>query len=196
MVHHDADTRRCTGRRRVIAATHSAELRSLDAGSWMSETFRGETIPFLDEVLAEVPAGGQVFVEVKSGTGIIEPLSRVLESAPARARVTVISFDAEVLRACRACWPGLPVLWVLEAHGVAGWNGVSLDVVERAHGWGFTGIDPDHVTVNARLVEAAREAGLLVGCWTVNGDTEARRMAALGVDALTTDYPSEIRAAL
>ena len=42
----------------------------------------------------------------------------------------------------------------------------------------------------------ARRRGQIVNAWTVNCGTEARRLAALGVNAIITDRPDAIRQAL
>jgi len=39
------------------------------------------------------------------------------------------------------------------------------------------------------VMRAARAANVAVGVWTVNAETEMRRLFALGVDVLTSDRP-------
>jgi glycerophosphoryl diester phosphodiesterase len=46
------------------------------------------------------------------------------------------------------------------------------------------------------LVRSLKARGVAVNVWTVNDPAEARDLAALGVDALISDAPGEIRAAL
>ncbi len=46
------------------------------------------------------------------------------------------------------------------------------------------------------FVRSLKARGFAVNVWTVDDATEARDLAALGVDALITDAPGEIRAAL
>ena len=43
--------------------------------------------------------------------------------------------------------------------------------------------------VSRRFVEEAHRAGLSVQVWTVNRESDARRLLAWGVDALITDRP-------
>jgi glycerophosphoryl diester phosphodiesterase len=63
MVIHDGDTKRTTGENMLIRESMSSDLRSLDASNSMDQ-FRGERIPFLEEVMATVPEGKVLFVEV------------------------------------------------------------------------------------------------------------------------------------
>jgi len=48
--------------------------------------------------------------------------------------------------------------------------------------------------VDARFVDAARRAGRPVHAWTVNEVEQARRLRALGVSGLITNYPARMKA--
>jgi glycerophosphoryl diester phosphodiesterase len=49
---------------------------------------------------------------------------------------------------------------------------------------------PDHTLVDADLIAAAHEKGMLVIPWTVNDPADMDRLVDLGVDGLITDYPN------
>jgi len=58
-----------------------------------------------------------------------------------------------------------------------------------------TGVDvwsSNHLDLNQELVEEAHQEGISVYCWTVNTVEDMKRMIAIGVDAITTDYPAEL----
>ena len=61
---------------------------------------------------------------------------------------------------------------------------------------GASAFSIDRWAVTPRLCAAARQLGLPVAAWTVNSAPAARRMAAAGVDLITTDRVAEMRAAL
>ncbi len=46
------------------------------------------------------------------------------------------------------------------------------------------------------LVRSLKARGFAVNVWTINDPGEARDLAALGVDAVISDAPGEVRAAL
>ncbi len=50
----------------------------------------------------------------------------------------------------------------------------------------------NHLDLTRDLVEEAHQLGLSVYCWTVNALEDMERMIAIGVDAITTDYPAEL----
>ena len=64
---HDPTARRTSGHDYVIMDTHSDVLRTLEVGSFKDEKYRGEKIPFLEEIIQTIPHGKELVVEVKLG---------------------------------------------------------------------------------------------------------------------------------
>ena len=59
------------------------------------------------------------------------------------------------------------------------------------------GFQPDYYTpyfklLNKKKVKEIHAAGIKVGVWTVNAPKDIRRMIAIGVDAIITDYPDRV----
>src|SRR3954468_15593010 len=75
---HDPDTQRTTGVPRIVAQSTFAELSELDAGAWKNARFAGEKIPALEDVLAVVPDGKRLFVEIKGGPEVVPELRRCM----------------------------------------------------------------------------------------------------------------------
>src|SRR5262245_15219893 len=106
---HDKDTKRTAGVKLVAADTPLAELRALDVGAWKGPRFVGEKVPTLAEMLATVPAGKKVFVEVKCGPEIVPELDRVLKASRLEPKQTpVISFNFGVVAAVKKARPDVP----------------------------------------------------------------------------------------
>ena len=99
-------------------------------------------------------------------------------------RVTLLSFDARILRAVRAQAPHLATCLLSE-------DGRPWLVSIAALGFVPTTFGPNYQTVQPAAVQELRRAhpALRLVPWTVNEFAEMRRLAALGVDGLTTDYP-------
>src|SRR5262245_6414264 len=94
VVIHDKDTQRTAGVKKLVADCTLAELRALDVGKWKDPKYAGEKIPTLEEMLATVPAGKKVFVEVKCGPEIVPGMIRVLKASRLKPEQTpVISFN-------------------------------------------------------------------------------------------------------
>lgn len=121
--------------------------------------------------------------------GLEERVADALRAASLVERTTVISFNPEALARTRARLPGLrTALLVLQAH-VEAVGARPEETVGWAVDAGATDVGLQHTLVDARVVAAARAAKLTLGAWTVNLEPAMRRLAALGVDILTSDRP-------
>lgn len=195
VVIHDADTKRTTGTRGLIADLDLAALRDLDAGLWKGAPFRGTRIPTLDELLAIGPADRRYFVELKSGPAILPELRATLgRSGLPPAQVTLISFDLDVITAAKHHLPGHPCLWILSHTR----KSPSLDsAVAQAKQAGLDGLDLSWKwPIDRAFVKKVRDAGLQLHVWTVDDLAVARRLADAGVDGITTNRPRYLREGL
>ncbi len=198
---HDKDLKRTAGDPREVAHVSLAELRKLEAGSWKAPVFAGESIPTLDEVLAVVPAGKRLFLEVKCGPEIIEPLRLTLsKDALDESQIIIISFDEEVIRQCRQHFPKIKAHWLTSyKQSLLGkWKPTQKQILKVLDGVAASGLDtkadPDRVT--PAFVAKLRASGLEFHCWTVDTPALARHFQALGVDSITTNRPAWLRAQL
>lgn len=195
---HDASARRITGTDLPIASTPLSVLQSLDAGRWKGENWAGERIPTLEEVLATVPPGKRLYVEIKCGTEIVPEMLRILETPLAFERIVLISFGLEVLAELKRQCPPVRALQVVKlaqnpANGLEG----SPTLAERIAPAKAAGLDGFDIGATPLLEPAAAEKLLAEGfqlcTWTVNDPAEARRLENLGVGAVTTDFPGRLR---
>lgn len=146
-------------------------------------------IPLLDAAL-DACRGMTVNVEVKNAPHepgfdpdqrIAAETAKVVEAAGLRESVIVSSFSPDVLDAVLRTDPDLAVGWLL---GVGQRPG---DVVDEAVARGYRAIHPFVTDVEETTVRRAHGRGVAIHVWTVNTDTDLRRMARLGVDAVITD---------
>jgi glycerophosphoryl diester phosphodiesterase len=187
---HDPTTDRTAGTHLEVATTHSAYLRRLDVGSRRHPEFAGEPIPFLEEVLATIPPGRQLFVEVKCGPEILPRLEQILTRSGKRSQVVLIGFDLATMRAAKRHLPEVPAYWLRDKRL---WTPYSVSLVKRAKACGIDGLDVHWSGVTRRFAAAVREAGLQLCIWTVDGPAHTRRLKALGVDGITTNRPGRFR---
>jgi glycerophosphoryl diester phosphodiesterase len=183
---HDPTTDRTAGTHLEVATTHSAYLRRLDVGSRRHPQFAGESIPFLEEVLETVPAGRQLFVEVKCGPEILPRLEEVITRSGKRSQIKLIGFDLGTMRAAKRRLPDVPAYWLRDR---CLWLPYSLSLVKMAQACGLDGLDVHWSGVTRRFTAAVRKAGLKLYIWTVDHPFHARRFRALGVDGITTNRP-------
>jgi len=188
VVIHDADLRRVGRSRLTVAAATSAALRGVDVGTWKHRRWAGERVPLLADVLATVPPNGRLFVEIKTDPGIVPGLVRVMAACPLAPRqVLFMSFDRDTMAAVARALPAHEACLLLTARQLFGGDGVA-GAVATARALGCTSIDVQtHRRVGRAVVEAVHAADLGLYVWTVNRVSTARRLAAAGIDGITTD---------
>lgn len=197
VVMHDATTKRIGGRDRKIADQTLAELRELDVGGWKSARFAGERIPTLAEVLATIPKGRTLFVEIKSGPETIPAIANAIKTAtPHGANIALQGFDAKTLAALAKAVPTAPAYWTVDPpveetdpeHPVA--LPYPRSVVADAKAHGFPGLALFYQSVTDELLADAAAAGLEIDVWTINDPPDlARWTGRAGIRWIETDRP-------
>ncbi len=194
---HDGNTKRTTGRDAKIASLTLAEIRQLDAGSWKSPKYAGEKIPTLDEMLATLPAGKRIFIEIKTGPEAVPELVATLKrNRIAAAQAVIISFNFESIRAAKQALTAHTALWLANKPStdpkkpspsldelMAGCRRAGLDGLDLNYGW----------PLDAAAVKRIRDAKLQLHVWTVDDPTVAKHWVALGVDGITTNRAGWLR---
>ncbi len=196
---HDEDTERVApGTNLVVADSTLAALRELDVGASAGEQFAGERIPTLAEVLAIVPPGKKIYLEVKCGPEIVPRLCETItQSALPPDQVVVIAFDEAVIRAFKAACAGSKTYWLcVFAKDKAGHVVPTLEtVLEILAQSNADGLDSEyHVPVS--IVTGVREQGYEWHVWTVNDLEAARQLRDRGAQSITTDVPGLMKRGL
>ncbi len=194
VVIHDPDTRRTTGVPRRVAASTLAQLQSLDAGSFHDPIWEGERILSLRDVLATVPPGKRLVIELKAGPELLAPLEEDLAvSGLPPAQIVLIAFDRELAVLAKSRLPQTSVLWLGDPRRRALHrrpSGVVRRMAAQARELGLDGVDLfAHRCLNARLVDEIHALGLRVFVWTVNRPRACERFLRAGVDGITTNHP-------
>ena len=201
VVLHDATTRRTAGVELAVAGATLAQLRALDAGSFKGAAWRGEPIPTLREVLASVPPGRRIVLELKDGAELLGPLAADLAAAGAAdglplERVVLITFQEDLARLAKARLRAASVLWLADPRRARQGEGLPQTVrrlITTASRAGLDGLNLcAHPGLHAGLVEEAHAARLSLFVWTVDHPAEAERLLRAGVDAITTDVPGTL----
>ena len=189
---HDDTTKRTTGQNMKVAEAHLAELRQLDAGSWKGDRWRGALIPTIQEVLATVPEGRKLFIEIKCGPELLQPLKKALADRKLQPGQTVIiSFDAMVIAQTKRQLPELKALWLTsfktdENTGVV--SPSAKEIVATLEKIGADGAGcQSHGAVDQQFVQALHSARKDVCIWTVDDVALAKLFAQLGAEAITSN---------
>jgi len=177
---HDEDGLRMLGDRRRIREIPLHELSA-------------KGVPTLAEVLATVPDGKHVVLELKED--VVEPLVQELAAAP-HERITLIAFDAEILVRAKGALPRCRALWLFGSYTPALIRGRTLGewLASKVRQLDLDGVDLRLSSrLNRHVVAPLLEQGLAIFVYTVNGAAACRRCAGLGLQGITTDMPAETR---
>jgi glycerophosphoryl diester phosphodiesterase len=208
---HDTDTKRLAGQQLAIANATLEELRQLDVGSiqpqaseralrsWSGDKYKGTRIPTLAEVFATVPRGKKIFIEIKCGLEIIDPLLRELASSGlTHEQVVVICFDSAVLKSLKERDPKWQTAWLCSFEKRA--NGTPriapAKVLKTLKEMKALALMSGGGDVDKGLLNQIRTAGIEHYVWTINDPKLAPAYRTQGADAIITDLPAEMRAAL
>lgn len=188
-----------------------AEIKTLDAGVWFDETFRGERVPTFDEAVRLVKGKAGLFPELKTpeiyegrDVGFERLVAAALDthglrgpSADPTTPVILQTFSEESARTLAAMRIGVPVA-LLIANG-NGWDEA------RIRSWKgiVQGLAPAKAILleNPAFVAWAHAEGLTVTPYTFRASNPGRFASVkaemehflytLGVDALFTDNPDQ-----
>lgn len=198
---HDRTTKRVAPGQPELNVSESTleQLRKLDVGRWKNATYSGERISTLEEVLATVPDGKQIFVEIKCGPEILPVLKDQLAASSLKAeQIVIISFNADVISQSRETMPQYRANWLTsykKDEKQIRWTPSLDQVLATLKQTGATGLGTNGnlAVIDQTFADAIKSAGLELHVWTVNNIDHARRFKSMGVNSITTDRPEFIR---
>ena len=201
---HDETVNRTTNGTGAIRDLTLAEIKKLDAAYSFStdggKTFpyrgQGVTVPTLEELFRAYP-DKRIGIEIKQTEpeATAKAFCQAIRKANMQNKVLVSSFRQQNMLAFRRECPEIAtsateieardffVAQMIGLQGIITPEYQSLQIPERNSG--FT-------LLTAQFIAAAHSRGLPVQPWTINTEDDLRRIIALGVDAINTDYPDRM----
>ena len=184
-----------------------ARLRSLDLGTWFlaSDPFQTiaegevtsvELLPELPQpimTLAEILVWANFHdiplnIELKDQEGgphdktIVQSVLSEIQRSGFSEKILISSFRHDYLRQIRAGMPELPV-------GVLQEDSHPQDLINYLKSIDAAAYHPEAELVDTELMQALAGTGIAVNVFTVNSESEVRRLFDLGVAAIFTDFP-------
>lgn len=197
---HDATTGRTSGSDISVAEASLDELRRLDIGLWKGEQWRGERIVVLEELLEQLPEGKSLFIELKCGPEIVEPLVTILQNCSRTARICILAFDADLLERVKLLQPEIRAClnvgyrWSPRS---CCWRPSREEILATLDRIGADGLSSqDHALLDGNFVADLRSSGREIHVWTVDSVRRAGYYLGLGVDSIMTNRPGWMRGRL
>jgi len=192
---HDDTLDRTTDGSGPVRAASLAGVRALDAGAWFSSAFAGEKVPTLEEAIALLATLDlRVNLEMKADAGDEAATGAALAGAlraswPAdREPPLISSFRYDCIAAFAAAMPELPLAFLMNwSHKDWGTRRTLLD---------WRAIHCSQHRLTRQRVAVLKQSGLPVAAYTVNTARRAKTLFGYGVDAVFSDDPGALLAAL
>ncbi len=155
-----------------------------------------ERVPTFAQVLDLVaPTSAELLPEIKVDTnrqrysGIEEKVLALIRARGLLARTTIQAFQVETIRRLRELEPTGRTMLLVARGDVERDRARPAEAVRRARELGATDLGMNHRLIDTDVMSAARAAGIRVSAWTVNEESDIRRMVDLGVDIVMSDRP-------
>lgn len=188
VVIHDPNVDRTTNGHGPVAQLPLTELRSLDAGSFFLEKYRGEKIPLLEEVFETLGKKTIINIELKNSIAqsdqLVEKICALIKMYGLEKRIILSSFHASNLKRAEQLLPEVPRGLL----AVDGWMGAWA----RSFGFSFgdyAALHPYLNSVTKQQVVRVHRLKRRVHVWTVNKAEDMMRLNNWGVDGILTDDP-------
>ncbi len=176
VVIHDADVKRTTNGKGLVADLTLKEIKELSIG-------KDEKIPTLKEALSFLDCKVKLLVELKEQS-IEAQVLKAVRDAKAENNVVVISFLEEALKKTRELEPDIETGLIYAKHPHPEKTALELKANYLVALYRFT---------HTANVEKAHKDGLKVIVWTINTSEEAAEYAKKGVDGIATDKPDILK---
>lgn len=190
---HDTTVDRTTDGTGKVKDLTFEEMRSLDAGSWKGEQFKGEKIPTFDEILDRYRGKVGILIELKAPElypGIEEQVAEELKERnldkPQNEKIIIQSFNFESMKITNSLLPNIPigVLTSSKAHA----TGEALKEFSTYADY----FNPSYGLVTEDLVNQVHALGMKIQSWTVRSQEAAEFLLDMNVDGIITDYPDYV----
>ena len=183
---HDADLDRTSNGAGPLGRRTATELKALDAGSWFSSDFAGETIPTLAEAAALLSRRAcRFYPELKAYRRMedLDGIVRIIREAGLLGRTVFLAMDGRALSRIGERTPEAGIGHVVQSEERFG------EALKRAEGDPRALLDLSAELVRERpeLVRIALDGGTEVGVWTVDDVDECARLVEAGVTRITTN---------
>ncbi|SES01622.1 glycerophosphodiester phosphodiesterase [Psychrobacillus sp. OK032] len=189
VVIHDESINRTSNGSGFIKDMTLKEIQNYDFGIWFSNNFKGEKVPTLREVLYVFKdTHHHINIELKSDVfpyvGMEQKVLEMLKQYRLEDRVVISSFNHEMIQNVKKQAPHIETAILF------------MEVMVAPHEYAqIVGADALHAFFPTALRKMGKEviaSGKQLRVFTVNEETYADMLHAVGVHAIFTDYPQEM----
>ncbi|MCT4620655.1 MAG: glycerophosphodiester phosphodiesterase [Marinisporobacter sp.] len=181
---HDKSLERTTGVDKNIWEVTLDEIKTLDAGSWFDEKYKGEKIATLEEVIDYTKGKIKLNIEIKTNgheKNLIPQVIELIKKKDILNTCVVTSLDYDAIQQVEAIESKVKTGYIMF---VAMGNVEDLNV-------DFYSVEQTNAT--DEFITAAHKIGREVHVWTINEEEDMDEMIELGVDNIITDFDQVLK---
>ncbi|UFT97700.1 glycerophosphodiester phosphodiesterase [Radiobacillus kanasensis] len=183
---HDENVRRTTNGTGFVQDYTLEELKQLDAGSWFSDKYEGETIPTLDEFLTWVQDKPlDLNIELKNNVIDYKDLESIvydrLVAFDLIPRTVISSFSSESIKRFKDISSDLATAWLTSSK--------IRFMIPFTKSLGANRLHIKYTLLNKRIVKKCHANDFEVAVYTINRPSQMNRCFKLGCDTIFTDVP-------
>ena len=193
VVCHDKDTGRVGDKKVLIAKSTYAELLTVDVATGFRKLHKltlaqcpPHRMPLLSDVLGLMMRQKRTRLSLQPKNECVQAAIENIRKKGAEKWVGFNDGSLTKMRQVKALERKVPVFWDRDARA-----DLARDI-QTAKEEGFESIVVNDKGLTKEKVDTLLRAGLEVGVWTVNGETELKRFLSMGVQRVYTDYPARL----
>jgi glycerophosphoryl diester phosphodiesterase len=188
VVIHDETIDRTTNGTGYVKDLTWEQLRTYDAGNWFHPSFKGESIPSLEEVLDVVTTHRELItinIELKNDQidypQLEDKVLELLKEKGMKEQTIISSFNAESLKKVRELDPDIETGFLFE--------GIPANILDRIKPLQVNAIHCEAEFAQSPTGRIVMEMGIPLRVFTINTMEEFQLVKKAGVEVVMTDYP-------
>ncbi|GAB6619200.1 hypothetical protein bcgnr5406_52510 [Bacillus cereus] len=193
---HDETVNRTTNGTGLVKEQTLEEIKKLNAGSFFNEKhpslakieFEDAKVPTLEEIIETFGNGANYYMETKSPdeyAGMEEKLLEIIKHYEISDNVLIQSFSKESLQKIHSLDVTIPLVQLLSYK-----KAVQLTELEiKKYKTYCIGLGMNYKYIDSAYVKRIKKHGLEVHPFTVDNETDMKKLLLWGVDGMFTNYP-------
>ncbi|PGS43826.1 glycerophosphodiester phosphodiesterase [Bacillus cereus] len=200
---HDETVNRTTNGTGLVKEQTLEEIKKLNAGSFFNEKhpslakkeFEDAKVPTLEEIIETFGHGANYYIETKSPDeypGMEEKLLEIIKHYEISDNVIIQSFSKESLQKIHSLDVTIPLVQLLSYK-----KAVQLTELEiKKYKTYCIGLGMNYKYIDSAYVKRIKKHGLEVHPFTVDNETDMKKLLLWGVDGMFTNYPDRLHSLL
>lgn len=184
VVFHDKNISRTTNGSGKISDYTYEELQQLSAGKWFGIGFEDAKIMLLSDVLDFVGHKALLNIEIKNIGNVNETVEKtvgLVKEYGLTSSCYITSFSYKALKKVKELEPKIKTALIANIATSTAYSQLpDIDAVSM-----------NYIFVNKSVVNTAHQNGKLIFVWTVDNESDIRKMVSLGVDNIITNRPDK-----